>query len=144
LDKAVAVTNTTPVITLAGVGELRLLDALFERVLVPFEVWRELTDKAGATEPDQLTMLRSVTFVPAPPPPPEAAALHAGEAAAIAVAFAIAQRDAGTWLLLDDAAARRVADKLGLPVKGTLGVLGRGQAPRSGQRNSAFGGAYDQ
>jgi predicted nucleic acid-binding protein len=115
----VAVTNTTPIIALVGVGELRLLDALFERVVVPFEVWDELTDKPGAPEPEALRTLQSVVFLPAPAAPTETASLHAGEAAAIALALTTP----GARVLLDDIAARRIADGLGLTVKGTLGLL---------------------
>lgn len=51
MAQPVAVTNTSPVIALVGVGQLQLFDARFEQVLVPFEVWGELVDKPGASEP---------------------------------------------------------------------------------------------
>jgi len=114
-----AVTNTSPIIALVGIGELRLLDALFDRVVVPFEVWTELIDKVGAPEPTALQALRGVAFLPAPPAPPEAVGLDEGEAAAIALAYSLP----GAWALLDESAARRVAEGLRLPVKGTLGIL---------------------
>ena len=38
-------------------------------------------------------------------------------------AIALAQQIAPRWIILDDLAARRVAEGLGLPVIGTLGVL---------------------
>lgn len=116
---AIAVTNTSPVIALVGIGELRLLDALFETVFVPIEVWDELMDKPGSPEPEQLRALRGVAFYPTQPIPPEAALLDPGERAAIALAVSMP----GTWILLDEFAARKVAGDLGLPVKGTLGVL---------------------
>lgn len=115
----VAVTNTSPVIALAGIGELRLYEALFDRVLVPFDVWDELVDKPGAPEPDALRALRNIAFYPAQPIPVEAAHLDAGERAAIALAVTIP----GAWLLLDDKPARGVARALRLTVKGTLGML---------------------
>jgi predicted nucleic acid-binding protein len=71
VDQFFAVTNTSPVIALVGVGELRLLDALFASVIVPFEVWDELSDKPGATEPAELLALRRVTYHPPLPGPPE-------------------------------------------------------------------------
>jgi predicted nucleic acid-binding protein len=115
----IAVTNTSPVIALVAAGELQLLDELFERICVPMEVWSELADKHGALEPDQLRALRGVAFFPAQPVPAEAARLDPGERAVIALARSIP----GAWVLLDELAARRVASELGLPVKGTLGVL---------------------
>ena len=119
----VAVTNTSPVIALAVVDALPLLDALFDRVIVPPEVWEELLDKPGATEPDRLRSLRAFTFLPTPKIPPEALALDDGERAAIAHAMAIP----GAFVLLDEIAARRVAEQLGLPVRGTLGILVEGK-----------------
>ncbi len=114
-----AVADTSPIIALVGLGELRLLDALFEQVAVPFEVWEELAEKPGAPELDALRALERAHFFPAPPIPIEAAALHIGEAAAIA----LAQTFPGSIVVLDDLAARRVATALGLPVMGTLGML---------------------
>jgi predicted nucleic acid-binding protein len=114
-----AVTNTSPVIALVGIGELRLLDALFDRVVVPFEAWDELIDKPEAPECGELLALRGVAFHPTPSFPPSAASLDPGERAAIALAVAMP----GAWVLLDEIAARRVAEGLGLAVRGTLGVL---------------------
>ena len=115
----VAVTNTSPVIALVGIGQLALLDSLFDRVVVPFEVWDELSAKPGAPEPAQLQALARIEFRPTPTIPAEAATLDAGERAAIALAASIP----GAWVLLDEIAARRVADGLRIPVRGTLGVL---------------------
>ena len=47
MAEAVAVTNTSPVIALASIGQLRLFDVLFDRIVVPLAVWGELTDKPG-------------------------------------------------------------------------------------------------
>ncbi|MCC6527475.1 MAG: DUF3368 domain-containing protein [Polyangiaceae bacterium] len=115
----IAVTNTSPLIALVGLDELRLLPALFEHIVVPFEVWEELVAKPGAPEPDELRAWPSITFRPAPCPLLQAVGLDPGERAAIALALATPE----AWVLLDDLAARRVATELGLQVKGTLGVL---------------------
>ena len=61
----VAVTNTTPVVALVGVGEQHLLEELFERVVVPADVWTELEDKPGAPEPAALLSLRNIVVLPA-------------------------------------------------------------------------------
>lgn len=127
-----AVTNTTPIVSLGGIGQLGLLEDLFEKVVVPFAVWLELADKPGATEPRELSLLRNVTVLPAPAGPPEVAHLHAGESAAIALALS----RPGAWVLLDELRARQTARSLKLPVRGTLGILveakrqGRVQAVR--------------
>lgn len=115
-----AVTNTTPIISLVGIGQLGLLDDLFERVVVPFAVWTELADKPGAPEPQELALRRNIMVLPTLSGPPEAAHLHAGERAAIA--FALSRP--GAWVLLDERDARETAKSLGLQVRGTLGILG--------------------
>lgn len=114
-----AVTNTTPIISLVGIGQLGLLDDLFERVVVPLAVWTELADKAGAPETQELAARRSIMVLPTPSGPPETANLHAGERAAIA--FALSRP--GAWVLLDERGARETARRLGLHVRGTLGIL---------------------
>lgn len=119
MDVLVAVSNTTPIISLAGIGQLRLLDAMFARSVVPVEVWTELTALPDAPEPTAVLALEKVAFVPAPPPPREAADLDPGERAAIAIALTIPQSIA----LIDEKAGREVALRLGVRVRGTLGVL---------------------
>jgi len=126
--RPVAVTNTSPIIALVGVGRLDLFGVLFERVIVPFEVWSELTDKSNAAEPPRVVELPNAYFLPAPLMVPGQdvldfpAGLHAGERAAISLAKAH-----GAWALLDDGEARRTATRLGLFVKGTLGILIQGK-----------------
>jgi predicted nucleic acid-binding protein len=100
VDRPVAVTNTTPVIALHGVGLLDLLGALFATVVVPFDVWDDLRGKPDASEPAALARI-------------------AGERAAISIAAALP----GATVLLDEQAARKAARRLGLHVVGTLGVL---------------------
>jgi predicted nucleic acid-binding protein len=128
IGRSVAVTNTSPVIALVGVGRLDLLGSMFERVVVPFEVWSELTDMPNATEPASVLSLPNVGFLPRPlasvgrPQPEIPASLHAGERAAMLLAWAH-----GARVLLDDGEARRAAKQIGLFVTGTLGILVEGK-----------------
>jgi uncharacterized protein len=119
--RPVAVTNTSPVSALAGIGHLDLFASLFAKLMIPLEVWEELCaapDPAGALE--ALASLPNGVFLPNTHPAPEsAAALHAGERGAIALALT----HPGAWILLDDGPARKIARRLGLHVVGTLGVL---------------------
>lgn len=119
MAKVVAVTNTTPVIALVHAEQLRLLDSLFSRLLVPLEVWEELTAQSSAREPFALLGLQTVSFQPRIPLAQETESLDLGERAAITLALATPD----AVVLLDDLAARRVAVRLGLQVRGTLGVL---------------------
>jgi uncharacterized protein len=120
-SRPVAITNTSPVSALVGVGHLDLLAALFAKVIVPLEVWDEL--RRG---PDAAEVLAALLCLPngavqpnVHPAPVEAAALHAGELAAISLALANPE----AWVLLDDGPARKIARRLGLHVVGILGVL---------------------
>lgn len=109
------VSDAGPIIALAQIGVLDLLPRLFQRIVIPPAVRRELITVSPPTWIEQ----------PAQSYPPDprirAAGLDPGESEAIAMALAIG---AG-GILLDDLAARLVAERLGLTVIGTLGVLVR-------------------
>lgn len=102
------VTNTTPLITLAGVGLLDLLPSLYGTIWAPRIVLDEYQAKLPPTEPDLaqvvwLTVVDSVIIDPTLP------LLDAGEAAAISLAQSIEAR----LILLDERKARRIATRLG-------------------------------
>ncbi len=114
------VSNTTPLITLAGVGLLDLLPALYQAVQIPEAVYAEY--QAGRLRhpgsPD-LDTLPWLTVHAAPPDPAIPETLDAGEAEAIALARA----SHAHLILLDERRGRAVATRLGLPVTGSLSVL---------------------
>jgi len=114
------ISNTSPLINLAGVGQLELLRQLYTEVWIPALVLAEYQAKRGADEPD----LRGVPWIAVRPMEPASSlqalgTLGAGEAAAIT----LAQASAAQLVILDDKRARRTARQLRLPVVGTLGVL---------------------
>ena len=113
------VSNTTPLISLVGVGLLDLLPSLYGAVWVPDAVISEFIAGMRPGDPDLslLPWLKIVANVPVDPTLP--AQLGAGEAAALSLALA---QHAGA-VLLDEAYGRRVARQLGLPIVGTLSVL---------------------
>lgn len=111
-------TNTTPLITLAGVGLLDLLPSLYGEVWAPGIVLNEYSAKAPLNEPDLayaswLTIVDDIEIDPTLP------LLDAGEAAALSLAQSIRAR----LILLDERKARRIAISIGLQVAGTLAVL---------------------
>jgi uncharacterized protein len=109
------VVDASPLIALQQIGELSLLQRLFDRVLAPSAVAREVRPS--------LPELPAWLEVEGPPPSAdariEAAALGAGESEAIALALAVRP----DWIILDDLAARTLARRLALPVLGTAAVL---------------------
>jgi predicted nucleic acid-binding protein len=118
--RPVAVTDTSPIVALAGIGQLHLLEQLFDSILVPSTVWGELTDKPDAAEPDLLAKLANVSMALDEQVIPQAMQdlLHPGEQQAIAIAL---RRNA--CVLLDDGDARKYAASVGLQVIGTLRIL---------------------
>ncbi len=131
-DPRVAVVDTSIIISLAGIGRLGLLDQLFDVVIVPSEVWGELTASFDAGEPEQLLDLETVEFRDASTWHGMVdSALDAGERETIAVAL----QETGCIVLLDDLTARKEAARRGIEVKGTLGLIA--EAKRRGLVPSA-------
>jgi len=118
-----AIVNATPLIALAAIGRLHLLPALFDEVIVPQAVYREVVI-AGAGKPDA-DAWAAARWLRVMSPDQDTAldalllGLDAGEMAVLLLARQIRP----DWVLIDERQARRVAFALGLPVKGTLGVL---------------------
>ena len=117
------VINTGPLIALvATVGNLRILEYAYKRVLVPFEVATEiLVENAGrfaAAEFAAASWLEKVDK-PIKSAPSMETTLGTGEAAVIQWALAEKIGLVG----IDEAVGRRVARVSGLRVTGTLGIL---------------------
>ena len=114
------VSNTTPLISLAGVGLLELLPAIYSEIWIPEAVYQEYqvgrTTHPGTPNLDAYPWLSVHTVTPHPDVP---ISLDAGEAAALSLALTCSAR----LLLLDEQRARRIAVQLGLPIAGSLTVL---------------------
>lgn len=120
----IVVADAGPIIHLSLIGRIDLLPALYGRILVPELVYQEVvgqgTDLPGSAELDRAAWADRV----------DAdtdsdlfgvlrAHLDPGESAAICVAV-----ERGADLILsDDRPARLAATRLGIEVKGTLGIL---------------------
>jgi len=117
-----AVVDASPIIVLAKAGYLSLLRVVSDPVLVPREVAQEI-HRRGSNDPGvqalgQTSWLVSVDPGPAPPLL-QGWHLGAGELAALTYALA----NPGTEVFSDDAAARRCARAIGVPLSGTVGVV---------------------
>jgi predicted nucleic acid-binding protein len=123
----IIVSNTSPINYLILVGQINLLPELFKQIIIPQEVYNELSDPAAplpvqtwiATPPDwlriQLVSQASDPIVDM---------LDPGERAAIL----LAQELNANLLLLDDMKARRIATNRGLAITGILGILDQAAA----------------
>jgi len=127
-----AVSNTSPISSLAIIGKLPLLRSQFSEIWIPAAVLHELND-----HPDSVALaaiheaVRDKWIQPAVPKPSHLLGvllsnLHRGEAEAIALA---ADSNADI-ILIDEHEGRRFANQAGLTVTGVLGVLLR--AKKSG------------
>lgn len=120
----VIVADSSPLIGLARIGQIEILRKLASRVLMPPAVRDEVT--LHSQEAPGAATIRQATWIEVEAPDhlevePLAILLDRGEAEAIA----LAQRLPGATLLLDDARARRVAERLGILRIGTVGLLRR-------------------
>jgi predicted nucleic acid-binding protein len=118
----VAVVNASPLILLSRCGHLELLRAARASLKVPAPVLDELRAKGSEDETVKAVhAARWLEKIDAPAIPSAVAAwsLGAGEAAVIAAALELA----GSVALLDDRAARRAAEALGVAVVGTAGLI---------------------
>lgn len=120
----IIIADSSALILLARIGRLELTRALAARVVVPQAVWTEVTvaraDAPGARTVADATWIE-VRVVAAPAVQPLLSLVGQGEAEALVLAGS--ERDA--VLLLDNARARKIADRLGLPRMGTLGLLAK-------------------
>ncbi|HWB77625.1 MAG TPA: DUF3368 domain-containing protein [Nannocystaceae bacterium] len=115
----IVVSDASPLIYLGGLGQLELLERLFENVVIPRIVFDEVVAAgAGRTGAREVSAADWIRIVDAEPDGSLLDRLDRGEA----TAMPLAQR-LGATLVVDDAAARRIAIERGLEVVGTLGVL---------------------
>jgi len=119
------ISNTGPIIALAKLDRLDILDSLFLTVLIPPMVHRELVGRIGeewsAIEKGLQTFIE-ITEVPEVPRDTAVAlmAIDEGERQAICLAISVGTE---ALLLLDDKAGRTTAKQLGVRVTGTVGLL---------------------
>ncbi len=119
VESRLVLSNTTPLITLAGIDQLDLLPALYGKITVPAIVRLEYLAgvRPGDPHPDTLVWLRLVAD---PTPDPFLpVTLGAGERAVLSLAGVTSPQA----VLLDEHRGRRIAGQLGLPIVGTLGIL---------------------
>lgn len=112
--------NTAPFIALSAIGRLDLLPALFGRIHVVEPVVRECAAGGAVTVP-ALESLPWVTVQPitAVDPEPMLTQLDAGEKWTLHAA----RQAKAKLLLIDERIGRNLAERMGLKVSGTLGVL---------------------
>ena len=119
------ISDTTPIISLIKINRLDLLEKLFEEVLIPEAVYRELTTNAlfeneakivktsSFLKPSSVQNRKSLQLLQA------VSGLDDGESEAIILADELKS----DVLIMDERKGRKVAEKLGIKITGTVGVL---------------------
>jgi len=125
MDEKPVVSNTSPLIKLAGVGLLDLLPQVYGNIWIPEAVRAEYAAGASATDPeiDSLPWL-SLHLTAIEPGLLAVRGLGKGEAESISLAMSSGARA----IILDDRLGRREAIARWLPVVGTLSVLVRAKS----------------
>lgn len=121
MPKAV-IADSGPLIALSKIHKLDLIPQLFTEILIPPEVWNEIT-VAGSGLPgaDEIRQAKWIT-IQSPNSElvkPLNILLDVGESEAIALAQIIPD----SLLLLDDSRARTIAARLNVKQLGTIGIL---------------------
>lgn len=119
----IVVSNTSPIINLAAIGQLELLQKLYGKLIIPEAVFHEIS----AIDPDQLrtTKIQSLSWIKTQSVTNQALVasllleLDRGEAEAIILAV----EKKADLLLLDERRGRTVAYQLGIKFIGLLGIL---------------------
>lgn len=114
--------NASPLILLTRVGQLSLLQLVNEEIVVPAAVATEI-QQYGATDVTVEALAQTewlvVVETPPVPEPIHSRNLGAGESAVLTWGYV----HPNTKVIVDDLAARRCATALGIPVRGTLGLV---------------------
>lgn len=124
--KVSVITNSTPIISLASLDQIDLLSKLFEKVYVTQQVYDEVVgdveNRVGADElKRQIKMSFIILYDILDKKFVEImyGRLHGGELSVI-----VAAKELGTsYVLMDDASARKTAESFSLMPIGTIGIL---------------------
>ena len=118
----IVVSDASPLVSLARVGELNLLQQLYGTLLVPEAVWHEIVvagaGQPGADEVDAADWIRSQRIANEPLALALQQTLDGGEAEAIVLAL----ETGANLLLMDERLGRAAAQHLGLSCTGLVGV----------------------
>jgi hypothetical protein len=122
------VSNSSPLITLARIGQLNLLQQLFGRIHIAREVWEEVVVR-GAGRP-AAEAVSNAGWIDIHPPAEaiELAALRSRQALGTGelATILLAQTIHADLAIIDERAARRLGQSQGLVVMGCVGLLERG------------------
>ena len=116
------IVNSTPLIALAKANKLEILKEMYEHIIIPEAVYREVTEKDDIAA-QRIEAAREWIEVRKVDSNLDRrmyrAKLHEGEVEVML----LAQEIGADVVIIDDGAARKTAEYLELPLTGTLGVM---------------------
>lgn len=115
------IANNTPLVALGSIGQLALLQQLYAEILIPCAVYDEFL--AIERPLRQELLQRSPWIKPTPLANPRQALVYVGLDQGEAEVLALASERSARLVIMDERRGRRYAQRLGLPLTGTLGVL---------------------
>ena len=119
----IVVSNTSPILNLAVIGRLNLIELLYKKVLIPQEVAAELSailpEKFSKKELQKLHYIETLSITNREVVNSLSLELDLGEAEAIALALEMK----ANLLLLDERRGRKVASRFGFRFIGLIGML---------------------
>ncbi|MCX6958424.1 MAG: DUF3368 domain-containing protein [Verrucomicrobiae bacterium] len=121
-NELLIICDAGPLIFLAKIGQLKLLKALAKEVWIPTAVWNEVVINSELHHEIEEIKISLSNCIHDPDPVLERAfqlEVDPGEAAAIALAM----EHPYSCLLIDDMTGRMIAQRQGLHITGTLGIL---------------------
>lgn len=116
----IVISDTSPPITLWGIGHIDVLASLYGGVVIPNEVVAELRSEqhSGSAEAIFVACHGWLT-IRSPKQPATVQGLDPGETATITLAKELG----ADFLIIDEKLGRKAADRESIPVIGTIGVL---------------------
>ena len=118
---APVVVNSTPLVAFFSIGRLDILRDLFHEIMIPPAVRDEFL---SAEKETRRKVLRDASWVRVVAlENPNRAAVYAGLDEGEAQVLVLAEEQNASLVLIDERKARRYAERLKLPLSGTLGVL---------------------
>lgn len=121
----IVVSDTTPIISLIKINRLDLLEELFQEVLIPDAVYRELTtNQSFSAEAEEVKKAKFLKVSPVQNKQSiqilqAVSGLDDGESEAIV----LAGEKQSDVLIIDERRGRKVAQQLGITITGTVGIL---------------------
>lgn len=115
----IVVSDASPLIELAKIGQLDLLERLFGHVFIPDAVWREVVTEGYPPVSEQVPQRTWIQTTAVDANMTLDMPLDEGEAQAIVLAAQMGS----DYVLLDERHARGIARQYDVPVIGTLGIL---------------------